>query len=629
MKQSLVRSIIICMFATILAACGGGSGDTAPDEASISSPPIAQCPILSENDALLENCDSDNDGIDDSVDEFPLDKGESFDFDGDGVGDNADTDDDNDAWSDNDEIECSSDPLNISSQPKDNDNDHQCDELDLDDDNDGYSDLNELSEGSDTMDTSSKPIDFDGDFISNLVDSDDDNDGINDEFDSCPFTDDFDLSADFDGDGCDDTDEDVDDDNDGYSDLDELSEGSDTMDASSKPIDFDGDFISDLVDSDDDNDGINDEFDSCPFTDDFDLSADIDGDGCDDANEDTDDDNDGVVDIDDPFPNDAYKVKLPKGIFSSHTEGFTVDSLDNPEARGGLIRVEWETIEPEPGEFDFSEIDLLVQDMKDRKQMWSLGVRTSFHSPTWLADKLGAEYFEFEFDEGYLEQNPDTITSWPKPWDPVVQDRLKILVDELAARYNTDSDLGLVYISQMASKGIEGHLIGVTEDSLAENGVTEESWVNISVATAEMFAAAFTNKALAFEIHDILFSPNAAIRIIDSLWENPELHYRIGAAMWWLSGKTSYQTELLDFMENFEGPIYAQLIGKSSQPQRFENDEFTSVFDQADQLGIRYIEIWNNDMVISDWDEDYALFNEQVDARYSETNAEYLDTDID
>ena len=261
--------------------------------------------------------------------------------------------------------------------------------------------------------------------------------------------------------------------------------------------------------------------------------------------------------------------------------------------------------------------------------MWSLGVRTSFHSPTWLADKLGAEYFEFEFDEGYLEQNPDTITSWPKPWDPVVQDRLKILVDELAARYNTDSDLGLVYISQMASKGIEGHLIGVTEDSLAENGVTEESWVNISVATAEMFAAAFTNKALAFEIHDILFSPNAAIRIIDSLWENPELHYRIGAAMWWLSGKTSYQTELLDFMENFEGPIYAQLIGKSSQPQRFENDEFTSVFDQADQLGIRYIEIWNNDMVISDWDEDYALFNEQVDARYSETNAEYLDTDID
>lgn len=473
MKQSLVRSIIISIFAIILAACGGGNGDTAPDEPSISSPPIAQCPILSENDALLETCDSDTDGVDDSVDEFPLDKSESFDFDGDGVGDNADTDDDNDAWSDNDEIECSSDPLNTNSQPKDNDNDHQCDELDLDDDNDG------------------------------------------------------------------------------------------------------------------------------------------------------------VIDIDDPFPNDAYKIKLPKGIFSSHTEGFTVDSLDNPEARGGLIRVEWETIEPEPGEFNFSEIDLLVQDMKDRKQMWSLGVRTSFHSPTWLAEKLGAEYFEFEFDEDFLEQNPDTITSWPKPWDPVVQDRLRILVDELAARYNTDADLGLVYISQMASIGIEGHFIGVTEGSLAENGVTEESWVNISVATAEMFAAAFTNKALAFEIHDILFSPNAAIRIIDSLWENPELHYRIGAAMWWLSGKTSYQPELLAFMESFEGPIYAQLIGKSSQPQRFENDEFTSVFDQADQLGIRYIEIWNNDMVISDWDENYALFNEQVDARYSETNAEYIDTDID
>ncbi|OUS29016.1 hypothetical protein A9Q99_10415 [Gammaproteobacteria bacterium 45_16_T64] len=57
----------------------------------------------------------------------------------------------------------------------------------------------------------------------------------------------------------------------------------------------DGDNAGDVCDSDDDNDGVADSADSCA-TEDFDLSSDIDSDGCDDANEDADDDNDGVLD---------------------------------------------------------------------------------------------------------------------------------------------------------------------------------------------------------------------------------------------------------------------------------------------------------------------------------------------
>lgn len=47
-----------------------------------------------------------------------------------------------------------------------------------------------------------------------------------------------------------------DDDGDGYSDTDEIANGTDPCNASSRPPDFDGDFISDLNDPDDDNDGI-------------------------------------------------------------------------------------------------------------------------------------------------------------------------------------------------------------------------------------------------------------------------------------------------------------------------------------------------------------------------------------
>ena len=49
-----------------------------------------------------------------------------------------------------------------------------------------------------------------------------------------------------------------DDDSDGYSNDDELANGTNECSAGDKPKDFDGDFVSDLVDSDDDNDGIDD-----------------------------------------------------------------------------------------------------------------------------------------------------------------------------------------------------------------------------------------------------------------------------------------------------------------------------------------------------------------------------------
>lgn len=64
-----------------------------------------------------EDADMDGDGIPNGTDAFPHDASESIDTDGDGVGNNADTDDDNDGYSDADEIMAGSDPLNPQSIP--------------------------------------------------------------------------------------------------------------------------------------------------------------------------------------------------------------------------------------------------------------------------------------------------------------------------------------------------------------------------------------------------------------------------------------------------------------------------------------------------------------------------------
>ena len=133
--------------------------------------------------------DTDNDGVLDGADAYPLDVSEWLDTDGDGTGNNADTDDDGDNYLDADELAAGTDPLNSSSVPLDTDGDFISNVTDTDDDGDQYLDADELAAGTDPLNSTSVPLDTDGDFISNVTDTDDDNDGISD-------TDEIDMGTD-------------------------------------------------------------------------------------------------------------------------------------------------------------------------------------------------------------------------------------------------------------------------------------------------------------------------------------------------------------------------------------------------------------------------------------------------
>jgi hypothetical protein len=117
------------------------------------------------------------------------------------------------------------------------------------------------------------------------------------------------TGEDWDGDGLSD-DVDTDDDNDGVPDaFDACSKSLNSSFVSLTYLDHDGDGCEDSVeDADVDNDGLEDEVDACPAgltnwvrT----LSSDSDSDGCHDLSEDMDDDNDGVQDIEDACPRTA------------------------------------------------------------------------------------------------------------------------------------------------------------------------------------------------------------------------------------------------------------------------------------------------------------------------------------
>ena len=236
-------------------------------------------PVLDEDGDGFDNIEHEiwlNSGVIKWIDKFPNDSEEWYDSDYDGIGNNADQDDDNDGWSDYDEINCGFDGVSYNtedqqSMPDDSDGDGICEIIDLDDDNDGWTDVEEDMCGQASgikygiAEDWSYPDDKDDDGICNDIDDDDDGDGWPDYDDIFPLN--PEEWSDYDDDGLGDN-EDLDDDNDNLTDISEVENGTNPFN-----VDTDADGFSDYddvfpIDSKDwqdlDGDGVGDNADTFP-----------------------------------------------------------------------------------------------------------------------------------------------------------------------------------------------------------------------------------------------------------------------------------------------------------------------------------------------------------------------------
>ena len=143
---------------------------------------IDQCPNTPSNESVDEfGCsysqkDDDNDGVSNLLDSCPnTPLNSTVNNQGCTIEDTQDSDSDNDNWSDFDESQCSTDPLDDTDFPTDLDGDGTCDALEGDTDSDGIADVEDVfpSDPNEWLDT-------DGDGFGDNADTDDDNDGWSD-----------------------------------------------------------------------------------------------------------------------------------------------------------------------------------------------------------------------------------------------------------------------------------------------------------------------------------------------------------------------------------------------------------------------------------------------------------------
>jgi hypothetical protein len=309
----------------------------------------------------------------------------------------------------------------------------------------------------------------------------------------------------------------------------------------------------------------------------------------------------------------------PIGCFAG-TNGTNSAVLSHAEVRGVLLTEKWSDIEQSEGIYDFTNLNSKINTVKAAGLKYTIAISGgAFSSPDWLIDSLNVGFHSFLYQSQNLR-----LPFW---WDSTCLTKLEGLIVQLGNEYASDTMLSHVYVTQMTSNGIEGHLNGVDMVAFTTDGFTNQKWISAAKSTTVSFANAFPNKPIVFEVHEIDHDTVVPITIMNDLLNDPILCNRIGLGMWWISGKTTYQTSLVNYIMSFNGDKYAQIIGRSDQTHRFKDSLYSSVFPQAKLLNIRYIEPWPYEFQNQTYDSLMQDFNIWADINFSPTDTcSYLTT---
>ncbi len=159
-----------------------------------------------------------------------------------------------------------------------------------------------------------------------------------------------------------------------------------------------------------------------------------------------------------PAPSNSISPKDEGGIFSLRAVGDklnNVSELDTPYVAGLSVRFEWQSVEPNPGEFNWSLLDKAHELTVAKNKLLMIRVTAGMFSPAWIY-KQGVGKITFHGDESNF-MKPDSIAVMPVPWDEAYLAAWEKFITALG---NKISGWSNVYCVQMTGGGFicEMHL---------------------------------------------------------------------------------------------------------------------------------------------------------------------------
>jgi hypothetical protein len=297
------------------------------------------------------------------------------------------------------------------------------------------------------------------------------------------------------------------------------------------------------------------------------------------------------------FTTNAQTYPPPTGVFCSC--GPTLDtgngSVDPAVAaktfvKGILVRVPWRLLEPTDNTFDWTLIDGQIAAANSFNKKISLGIENGPGVPKWLFD-MGVPRIISTFPR------TDTIAT---PWDSIYLAQWAQFVAALGAKYQNDTTIQLVYISNSTANGFEMQLPFQSTPTLVQAGYTDEKMTRSWKQCMDAFNGAFPNHYLTNDFHPV----NNSNTVADSVYAYAiaTIGNRYGANAWWWTQKNTvtypaqYTISQHSAKNNqFTGVQFAN--SGTADSAKFGEGGMPVALQLAIDDGICYWEIWNQDIL--------------------------------
>lgn len=264
---------------------------------------------------------------------------------------------------------------------------------------------------------------------------------------------------------------------------------------------------------------------------------------------------------------------------------------------GVLVRINWADIETAPGVYDWSALDRQFTLASQMGLQIALGVVNGPHAPAWLETE-GAEFFDYELPP----RLGGTTERLPLPWDETYLGNWESFVGELGDRYDGNPLLSLVHITHSSANGFEMPL-PMTAPSVQDwedVGYTTELHAGGVERVIDAFGNAFSETPLDLEVHPVLSDDTVSQRAV--AYGNEQISERFGVlAAWWSQRNAddvypgSY--ELLKDQAETSFSAVQLVASATSRPEAYGDDGLAGALDRAYDDGVRYFEIWHNDVL--------------------------------
>ena len=296
----------------------------------------------------------------------------------------------------------------------------------------------------------------------------------------------------------------------------------------------------------------------------------------------------------------AGDIEPPMGLYCScpPTTGMgqgsvipEVAQLDHVD--GVLVRLEWRTVEPSPGVYDWSLLDEQIARAEQYSIRISLAIVNGGSAPSWLAS-LGVPMFSYQFF--------DETRQMPIPWDSTFQARWSQFVQALGARYANEDTISLVYATNSSLNGFEMQLPRSPIDiaNWQSVGYSDELYAQSWNDAIDAFVSAFPNHPVSHEVHPVLGSDAVAQDVYQHARDTHADAVGVLAAWWMVHNALDVYPGMFELLKgaSYESHSQVQVANSyTNTPDRFSDEGYQGEIDLAIDSGVRYMEVWNSDLL--------------------------------